>query len=173
MDPIIGSLMIFGGTYAPVGWALCNGQILPIAQNEALFSILGTTYGGDGISTFGLPDLRGRNCIQEGNGPGLPNYALGERAGLVNVSITTVNLPSAPVLIPCSSAAGTTFSPAGNVPASTEDANELALYGAPTASPGAMTPATLNGGNQPINVTNPYNVMNWCIATEGIYPQRP
>lgn len=169
----MGSLMIFAGTFAPRGWALCDGSLQSIAENSALFSILGTTYGGDGISTFGLPDLRGRNCISAGQGPGLPYIDLGEKAGVTSVSVTTANLPNARINMPCSSAAGSTFSPAGNVPASTEDANELPLYGSPSASPSTMHSAQIQGANLPLSISNPYTVMNWCIATEGIYPSRP
>jgi microcystin-dependent protein len=173
MDPIMGSIMIFAGTFAPRGWALCNGQLMSIAQNSALFSILGTTYGGDGVNTFGLPDMQGRSCLSAGQGGGLKAYTLGEKAGTNSASITTANLPSAPVVIRCSTAVGTTFEPAGMVPASAENANEAAIYGNPATGPGVMAPATLQGGNQPLNVNPPYLVMNWCIATEGIYPSRP
>lgn len=173
MDPIMGSLMIFGGNFAPRGWALCDGSLQSIAENTALFSIIGTTYGGDGVTTFALPDLRGRNCISAGQGPGLPYVDLGEKSGTTSATITTSNLPNARINIPCSLAAGTTFSPNGNVPASTEDADELPLYGSPSASPGNMYPGHINGANIPLSVTNPYTVMNWCIATEGIYPSRP
>lgn len=173
MDPIIGSIMIFAGNFAPRGWALCNGQLMSIAQNSALFSILGTTYGGDGIQTFGLPDMQGRTCLSVGQGGGLRNYVLGEKAGTNSVSIATVNLPSAPIMLRCSNAPGTTFEPNGMVPASAENANEAPIYGSPTSAPGNMAPATLQGGNQPLNVTPPYLVMTWCIATEGIFPSRP
>ena len=173
MDPILGSIMIFAGNFAPKGWFLCNGQLLPIAQYSALFSLLGTTYGGDGVTTFALPDMRGRTCLGVGSGQGLPTYDLGEMAGTNSVHILVTNLPNAPINIPCSNAPGTTFEPSGHVPASAENANEASIYGNPATSPGAMAPAMLQGGNQPLNVTPPYLVMNWCIATEGIFPSRP
>src|SRR5690606_10000796 len=88
MEPFIGEIIMFGGNFAPKGWAFCNGQLLPIAQNQALFSILGTTYGGDGITTFALPDLRGRVSIHPGHGPGLSNYTLGEKGGAETVTLT-------------------------------------------------------------------------------------
>ncbi len=173
MDPIMGSIMIFAGNFAPRGWALCNGQLMSIAQNSALFSILGTTYGGDGVQTFGIPDMQGRTCLNAGQGGGLRAYTLGEKSGSNAVSITTANLPSAPVVIRCSNAVGSTFEPSGMVPASAENANEAPIYGNPATSPGSMAPAMLQGGNQPLNVNPPYLVMTWCIATEGIYPSRP
>lgn len=173
MDPILGSIMIFAGNFAPKGWFLCDGRLLSISQYSALFSLLGTTYGGNGTTTFALPDMRGRSCYSAGQGPGLPNYELGQMAGSNSVSILQSNLPNAPVNIHCSTAAGSTFNPNGNVLANTEDANELKVYGSPSASPGMMAPAMLQGGNQPLNVTNPYLAMNWCIAWQGIYPSRP
>ncbi len=173
MDPIIGQIMIFAGTFAPRGWALCQGQLMSIAQNNALFAVLGTTYGGDGISTFALPDMQGRSSLSAGQGGGLRAYALGEKAGTNSVSVAVANLPSAPVMLKCSNAPGTTFEPSGHVPASAENAGEASIYGNPATLPGAMAPAMLQGGNQPLNVTPPYLVMNWCIATEGIFPSRP
>ena len=82
MEPFLGQIQLFGFNFAPRGWAFCNGQLLPISQNSALFSLLGTIYGGDGRTTFGLPDLRGRNAIHFGQGPGLPNFAIGSKGGL-------------------------------------------------------------------------------------------
>lgn len=173
MDPILGSIMIFAGNFAPKGWFMCNGQILAISQYSALFSLLGTTYGGNGTTTFALPDMRGRTCLSAGQGAGLRDYQLGEMAGTNSAQILTVNLPTAPVNIPCSTAVGTTFEPAGMVPASAENANEAPIYGNPATAPGMLAPAVLQGGNQPLNITPPYLVMNWCIAWQGIYPSRP
>ncbi|MEO8762959.1 MAG: tail fiber protein, partial [Ginsengibacter sp.] len=94
MEPFIAMIMVFAGTFSPRGWALCNGQLLSIAQNTALFSLIGTTYGGNGVTTFGLPDLRGRVPIHWGQGPGLSNYVLGEVAGSENISLLVSNLPA-------------------------------------------------------------------------------
>jgi microcystin-dependent protein len=171
MDPIMGSIMIFAGNFAPRGWALCNGQLMSIAQNSALFSILGTTYGGDGIQTFALPDMQGRSCLSAGQGGGLRSYVLGEKAGTNTVSILPTNLPSAPIMIKCSAGEGTSPEPSGNVMAVSKAGDDV--YGAASGAFDAMAPATLQGGNQPIDVTPPYLVMNWCIATEGIFPSRP
>ena len=94
MDPFIGEIIMFGGNFAPRGWALCNGQLLSISQNSALFSILGTTYGGDGRTTFGLPDLRGRVSMHPGTGPGLSPRSLGQKGGAETETLTTSNMPS-------------------------------------------------------------------------------
>src|SRR3954468_23228168 len=93
-EPFLGEIRMFGGNFAPRGWAFCNGQILSIAQNTALFSLLGTTYGGNGQTTFGLPDLRGRVAVSAGQGPGLSNYSLGELAGSESVTLTSANMPA-------------------------------------------------------------------------------
>lgn len=94
MEGLIGSIMLFAGNFAPRSWAFCHGQLLPISQNSALFSILGTTYGGDGRTTFALPDLRGRVAIQQGNGPGLSDYRLGAKGGVEHVTLNTTQIPS-------------------------------------------------------------------------------
>ncbi len=91
MDPFIGEIMMFGGNFAPRGWALCDGQLLPISQNQALFSILGTTYGGDGRTTFGLPDLRGRVAVHAGSGPGLSSYRLGQKGGAETITYPRIS----------------------------------------------------------------------------------
>ena len=94
MDPMLASIMIFAGNFAPRGWAFCDGQLLAISANSALFSLLGTTYGGDGRTTFGLPDLRGRAAIGPRHGPGLSNYALGQRGGVETVTLNITQIPS-------------------------------------------------------------------------------
>src|SRR5688572_18111229 len=108
MDEFIAIIKMFGGNFAPRGWALCNGQILSIAQNTALFSLLGTTFGGNGQTTFALPDLRGRVPIHPGQGPGLSNYSLGQQAGTETVTLTINNMPAHghPFAVPASSAEG-------------------------------------------------------------------
>ena len=94
MEPFIGQIMMFSGNFAPRGWAFCDGQLLAIAQNSALFSIVGTTYGGDGRTTFGLPDLRGRTPVHQGNGPGLPPVSLGQKGGAASTTLIVQNLPA-------------------------------------------------------------------------------
>lgn len=118
-EPYLGQIIMFAGNFAPNGWALCNGQLLSIAQNSALFAILGTTYGGDGVSTFALPNLQGRVPEHWGTGPGLPTVTIGESAGSNNVSILISNLPqhAHPVVPRCSSDAGISNTPVNSYPA--------------------------------------------------------
>src|SRR3981189_2971537 len=110
-EPYLGSIGIFAGNFAPRGYALCQGQILSIAQNTALFSILGTTYGGNGQTTFALPDLRGRSPIEAGQGPGLTNISLGEQSGTQNVSVLISNLPAHNHLVNCDATGSSSLSP--------------------------------------------------------------
>src|SRR5437868_2724707 len=112
--PYLGNVILFGGNFAPVGWAFCDGSLISISQNDALYSLLGTTYGGDGVNTFGLPDLRGRIPVHQGQGSGLSNYVMGQQGGTEAVSLTSAMLPlhSHPVL--SNSAAATTTDPTNN-----------------------------------------------------------
>src|ERR1700710_1186333 len=110
-DPFLAEIRIFAGNYAPTGWALCNGQILPISQNTALFSLLGTTYGGDGRSTFALPDLQGAAPMQQGQGPGLPLRALGESSGLASVALQPAEIPQHTHSLQAGTGAGSTGQP--------------------------------------------------------------
>ena len=171
-DEYIGEIFLFGGNFAPRSTALCQGQLLSIAQNTALFSILGTTYGGNGQTTFGLPDLRGRVPVGFGQGPGLSNYSLGQMAGSEAVTLTVNQMPAHAHAVGASSAAGTTPDPAGNVPAM--PASSIPQYVAPGAANTALaaTPAGLAGGNQPHSVLQPYLTLNFCIVLEGIFPPR-
>ena len=181
LEPFIGEIMMFGGNFAPRGWALCNGQLLSIAQNTALFSILGTTFGGNGQTTFGLPDLRGRVPMHWGQGPGLTNRNLGEVSGVESTTLTVNNLPShthvstLTASMPSSSNAGNADSPNGNIPAGNASQEN---YSAPNTSNGTMAPITLGGGiqpaggNQPFSIMQPYLVISFCVALEGIFPSR-
>ena len=171
MDPIMGTITIFAGTFAPRGWALCDGSLWSIAEYNALFSILGTTYGGDGVTTFALPDLRGRAPISVGNGPGLNPIALGEKAGSPTTILTAANLPPAPVTIRASNGEGTSPEPANNVMAISK--NEDNIYAASSAANATMAPGVLAGSNIPLDNMSPYLGINYIIATEGIYPSRP
>lgn len=170
MDPFIGQIILFAGNFAPRGWALCNGQLLPIAQNTALFSILGTTYGGDGQTTFALPDLRGRVPIHPGQGPGLSPYQLGQRAGTETVTLTTQQMPihSHGFTPGCSTDPPNAQSPSNAVPAQLD----TQTFGTePNASmrPGNSTNA---GGSQAHDNVQPYTCVNFVIALEGIFPSR-
>lgn len=168
-EPFIGQIIQFGGNFAPRGWAFCDGQLLPIAAYSALFSILGTTYGGDGITTFGLPDLRGRAAIHAGHGPGLSPYGLGETGGREDVTLTVRELPSHThaTRTAYSTGPGTTASPSGAVNAEAEED----IYGASDATDtGPSTGAT--GGSIPFDIRQPWLGVNFIIALQGIYPSR-
>lgn len=173
-EPFIGQIMCAGFNFAPRGWARLDGQIMSIAQNSALFSLLGTTYGGDGRTTFGLPDMRGRMMVHEGQGPGLSYRQLGERAGTETVTISATQMPShshsvAPV---ASTSAPSTNSPTGALPATAGATKRFYATGtADTTMASSVT--SLSGGGQPVNNMPPYLVMECFIATEGIYPSRP
>jgi microcystin-dependent protein len=182
MEVYIGFIMMFAGNFAPKGWAFCNGQLLPISQHTALFSILGTTYGGDGITTFALPDLRGRFPMHAGEGPGLTPRNLGEKAGTETTTLKPTNLPAHTHAIAVSSQQGNSSDPSGRI------AGQIpSIPGASTGSRpqpiNAYTDATgdkvlrenavsVTGGSQPIDTTSPFQCINFIIALEGIFPSR-
>lgn len=167
-DPFLGEIRAFGGNFAPMGWALCNGQLLAIAQYSALFSILGTTYGGDGIRTFGLPNLQGAVPMHWGNGPGLTPRTIGEVGGASSVTVLSTQMPSHNHVAAVSGATADQASPAGNVPA-----DATTLYGPPPL-PVALTPTSLSiaGGSTPHNNMQPYLALTFIISLQGIYPPR-
>lgn len=167
-DPYLGEIRPFGFSFAPAGWALCQGQLLSIAQNTALFSLLGTQYGGDGTTTFALPDLRGRVPIGFGQGPGLPNHIQGETGGAEAVTLTSAQTPAHHHPVAAASNA-TTKNPSGAVPAFTTAASSYGTTADLTMSP---TMTASSGGNQPHDNMQPYLVTNWCIALQGVYPPR-
>jgi len=175
--PILGCVYIFAGNFAPRGYQLCQGQLLPISQNSALFAILGTTYGGNGTTTFALPDLRGRAPIGAGQGPGLPDVLLGEIAGTQSVTILTSNLPPHTHAVLATNSGGSLPNPGGNVLAPGFDTNGNATtdYAPPTPPPTApMAPQSigLTGSGIPISVQNPFLGINYIIAVQGIFPSR-
>jgi microcystin-dependent protein len=166
MDPYIGEMRMFAGNYAPVGWAFCNGQTLPINGNEALFNLIGTTYGGDGQTNFGLPDLRGRVPVHQGGG-----FSIGQMAGEESVSLTVNQLPTHAHAIQFSTAAGNQTSPVGNVPAKFAGTN--VYLEAPATSPmanGGIAPDP--GDGQPHENRQPYLCVSFIIALAGIYPSQ-
>ncbi len=173
-EPFIAQIMMFGGNFAPRGWALCDGQLLSIAQNTALFSILGTTYGGNGQTTFALPDLRGRVPIHPGQGPGLSPYVLGQMSGTENTTLLITNMPAhnhtATGAINANSAAANDSLPTGNYLA------ESAIYHTGTNTTMAANSVSVNvglaGGSQPFSILQPYTCVNFIIALEGIFPSR-
>jgi len=174
-DPFIGEIRMFAGNFAPRGWQFCQGQILAIAQNTALFSILGTTYGGNGQTTFALPDLRGRYPMQQGQGPGLTPRTLGEQGGTENVTLLTTQMPAHNHTLGAFNAGATSSTPAGQVMAGAFDNSTQADVNAYAGTPNTtMNPQAIGaaGGSQPHNNMSPYLCLNFIIATEGIYPSR-
>lgn len=169
-EPFVGEIRIFAGNFAPLGWAFCDGQLLAISQNDALFSLVGTTYGGDGRNTFALPDLRGRVPIHMGSGPGLTPRNIGSRGGSEQVTLTANQLPSHGHPI-ASSGASTSGTAVGNVFGNSSGvANVFAAgSGAATLAPEANVAV---GGGQPHNNLMPTQCVNFIIALFGIYPSR-
>ena len=174
-DPYIGEIMLFAGNYAPDGWAFCNGQMLPIAQNSALFSLLGTTYGGDGQVTFGLPDLRGRTPIHFGQSPGLSDRVLGERAGVEHVTLNNSQIPEHRHSLMGNTGGANSGITNRAVLSNQEDADGSTINtfnsGDPNAELSALSIGT-SGGGQPHGNMQPYLVINYCIALQGLYPPR-
>ncbi|MFO7564689.1 MAG: tail fiber protein [Enhygromyxa sp.] len=161
--------MMFAGNFEPRGWAFCNGQLLPIAQNSALFSILGTTYGGDGQTTFALPDLRGRAPVHFGHGPGLTPRTLGEKTGSENVTLTVNNIPPHTHSLGAFDRDAKATTPQGNVLGRTQSP----IYSSESPSQ-TLSPASIGttGEGQPASVMQPVGVINFIIALQGIFPSR-
>ena len=197
MDPFLGQIVLFAGNFAPRGWALCEGQLLPISQYSALFSILGTIYGGDGRTTFALPDLRGRAAISSGRGPGLSDRRLGSRSGQEVHTLTISEMPSHNHLtsnngatdqhVQLSTTKAVNETPqTGDVPAAAEfgaglGATPVKAFGPPTAgnivngqtlSGNAGLNILNNGGNQAHNNMQPFLTTNYIIALQGVFPSR-
>lgn len=166
MDQFVGEIRIFPGNFAPKGWAFCNGQLMPIAQNTALFSLLGTYYGGDGKSTFGLPNLQGSAPMFWGQGPGLSPHQIGETGGAATVTLNSTQIPAHNHTIQ-----GTSDASQAN-PSNTVGLGSAGIYG-PTPANTAMGNAIgLAGGNLPHNNMQPYLGLNFIIALQGIFPPR-
>jgi microcystin-dependent protein len=167
----VGEIRAFAGNYPPNGWALCNGQLLPISQNTALFSLIGTTYGGNGTSNFALPDLRGRVPIQQGQGPGLVFRDLGESGGAETHALLPSEIPLHSHSEGASAANGAADGPGGGVMARSPAA--IAQYG-PTADGNLSAEAVATSGNDlPHNNLQPYLTVTYIIALQGIFPQHP
>ncbi|MGH3711974.1 MAG: phage tail protein [Micromonosporaceae bacterium] len=168
-EPYLGEIMIFAGNFAPSGWALCNGQLMPIAENDALFQLIGTTYGGDGEQNFALPNLQSRLPMHQGTGPGLSNRIIGEMAGTESVTLTVNQIPAHTHLARCSNEAGNQSAPGNGVWAASATAHAYANPGAPLSPMEGSTLAPA-GGSQPHDNMMPFLVMTFCIALFGIFP---
>jgi microcystin-dependent protein len=166
----VGEVRVFAGNFPPSGWAFCNGQLLPISQNTALFSLLGTYYGGDGLSTFALPDLRGRVPIHPGQGPGLTHRTLGETGGTETHVLTMAEMPAHTHTVAASSANGAADSPAGRVMARSPAA--VPQYAATANADLSGMAVAPSGGSQPHNNMQPYLAVTYIIALQGIFPPR-
>jgi microcystin-dependent protein len=163
-EPFLGELRLMSFTFAPKGWAQCNGQLLPINQNQALFSLLGTTYGGDGRVNFALPDLRGRVPIHMGNG-----WTQGQRAGEEAHTLTQSEMPAHQHFVNASASDGNTVAPTGNILAGASNLYATNLGNLTTHEPNTIKPV---GGSQAHLNLHPFLALEWCIALQGIFPSR-
>lgn len=170
MDPFVAEIRIFGFNFAPRGWAFCNGKLMAISQNTALFSLLGTTYGGDGKSTFALPDLQGRSPMFYGQGPGLSYRDIGETAGEETVTLLQTEIPAHSHALNGVNDSGLQSNPGGAFPARAN------IY---KSNPGGSPLVQMNfsavaptGSSQPHNNMQPYLTLNMCIALQGVFPPR-
>lgn len=183
-EPFIGEVKLFAFNFAPKSYSQCNGQTLSIAQNSALFALLGTTYGGNGQTTFSLPNLQGRFPISQGNGAGLPSHTIGEQSGNTNVTLLSSNLPAhmhtlnnSQVKIAVNGSNGGENAPDGAFPGTNTNAAAYASASTPGSkfapSAGSLGGTTdITGSSYPVGIMNPYLVMNYCIALYGIFPSR-
>ncbi len=168
-QPFIGEIRMFGGNFAPLGWAFCAGQLVPISENDALFNLIGTTFGGDGQETFGLPNLQSRIPVHAGQGPNISqNYQLGEMAGVESVTITIPQLPIHNHAVMASTATASNPNPDGNILATSPT---IESYVIDVAGP-ALAPNTVQfvGGSQPHDNMMPFLCINFIISLYGIFP---
>ena len=169
-DPFVAEIRIFPFNFAPKGWAFCNGQLLPLSQNTALFSLLGTTYGGNGQSTFALPNLQGSAAMHPGQGPGLSLHDLGEQSGSETVTLLQSEIPAHAHSVNASQGDAIERLPGGQRPAT---GIGVGMYGVPgstvSLNPNALAP---DGGGLPHNNMQPYLTLNFCIALQGVFPPR-
>ncbi|MEA2301264.1 MAG: hypothetical protein QOE44_1799 [Solirubrobacteraceae bacterium] len=175
-DPFVAEIRIFPFNFAPTGWATCDGQLLPISQNTALFSLLGTSYGGDGRSTFGLPDLQGRVPVSQGQGPGLSSYAVGEALGSDTVTLLDGEMPAHSHVLSAEdpSIQGADQSAPSSTSVLAASTGGFAYQPNASTQPVQMNPAAVAtlGGSQPHNSLQPYLTLTFCIALQGVYPPR-
>jgi len=168
-EPFIAEIRIFAGNFAPRSWAFCNGQLLPVSQNTALFSLIGTTYGGDGRTTTALPDLQGRTPMHPGRGPGLTSRRLGQRGGVETVTLTEAQMPNHNHTMTATAEGGDRADPADKYLAS-----ESNIYAPDNNTLQSMAEQSLphTGGSQPHNNMQPFIAINYIIALQGLYPSR-
>ncbi len=172
MQPYIGQIALVGFNFAPVGWALCNGQLLQISQYQALFTLIGTTYGGDGVQTFALPDLRSRIPLHQGQGTGTSNYVLGQTGGFETVTLSGNQIPSHTHQAQCFTSGGNSASPVNAIwaqGAATENLYKAGEVGTASMASGAIG---LAGGSQPHPNIMAYQALNYIIALFGIFPSQ-
>lgn len=179
VDPYLATVTIFAGNFAPRSWAYCDGSLQSIAANSALYALLGTTYGGDGIHTFALPDLRSRMAIGTGQGPGLPMFVLGQMAGTENTTLLTSNLPAHNHMVTSVTGSlggfndsGNQNSPQGNIPADVSSRYSTGSGDGQMAPSIGMVTSPVAGGSSPVSNITPYLAMNYIICVEGIFPSR-
>lgn len=170
-DPFVGEIRMFGGSFAPAGWAFCQGGLLPISENETLFNLIGTTYGGDGQETFGIPNLAGRVPVHAGQGPGITqSYVIGEMAGVENVTLTTQTIPIHTHAVVGTNAIGSEANAANNFLASSFSINVYGVFTPTNAF--ANTAITPVGGSQPHENMMPYLCVTFIISLFGIFPSQ-
>jgi microcystin-dependent protein len=172
-QPFIGQVIAVGFNFAPVGWALCNGQLLSISEYQALYTLIGTTYGGDGVNTFGLPNLQGHAALSQGTGAGLPTYVLGEVSGSESVTLTASQIGNHPHTLNASAQTGGTTTPGSTVALGQNPQPAVNAYStsAPTTSL-AQSSIGPSGGSQPHENRQPYLTINYIIALYGVYPSQ-
>jgi microcystin-dependent protein len=171
-EPFIAEIKMFAGNFAPRGWAFCDGQLLPISSNTALFSLVGTIYGGDGRTTFALPDLRGRVSMHAGNGPGLSQRRVGQRGGTETVTLNVAQMPSHNHSPGCSNDLGDEVLPEGNFVAKPAGADTGEAFASTADKTMGTSPSSNTGGNGAHTNVQPFLVVNYIIALVGTFPSR-
>lgn len=172
-DPFVAEIRIFPFTFAPKGWAFCDGQLLPISQNTRLFSLLGTTYGGDGKSTFALPDLQGRAPMHPGQGPGLSDHDLGEAGGSDTVTLLDGEIPAHAHALLASPDPGDNTVPGSTTSLAGSIGGAIYVGSSPPLAAMAAESLQAAGGSAPHDNLQPYLTLNFCIALQGVFPSRP
>jgi microcystin-dependent protein len=170
--PFVGEIRLFGFPRVPTGWFACDGSLLPISEYQALYAVVGTTYGGDGVTTFAVPDLRGRLPVHQGTGPGLPNMVVGQRAGSESVTLSTTQLPSHTHPMQATTADANAYVPGASVQLGALAGDVMYATSIDGLSPLALSPAAVSpaGGSQPHDNLMPTLTVSYCISAFGVYP---